>query len=96
MMGQRSKRELLHTIRPRYLKANKVGKTRILDEFVAATDYHRKYANRLLKNGPGFKSRKKKGRRKVCQGEAVQTLIQVSGVLGVHLLKTLHPYQPSE
>ncbi|MBE9473648.1 MAG: hypothetical protein IMY85_02060 [Chloroflexi bacterium] len=47
MMSQRSKRELLHTIRPRYLKANKAGKTRILDEFVASTNYHRKYANEL-------------------------------------------------
>ncbi len=68
-MSQRSKRELLHTtIRPRYLKANKAGKTRLLDEFVAATEYHRKYTKRLLNNGPGPKGRKKKGRRKVYQG----------------------------
>ena len=38
MMSQRSKRELLEAVRPRYLKANKAGKTRMLDEFVAATD----------------------------------------------------------
>jgi hypothetical protein len=49
MMSQRSKRELLQAIRPRYLKTNKAGKTRILDEFVAATGYHRKHADRLLK-----------------------------------------------
>ena len=65
MMSQRSKRELLHTIRVRYLKAKKAGKAGIQDEFVAATDYHRKYANQLLKKGPGPKSRMKKGRRKV-------------------------------
>ncbi len=73
-MSQRSKRELLHTIRPRYLKTDMVAKTRILDEFVAATAYHRKYANRLLKQGPAPKSRKKKGRRKVYQDEVVQAL----------------------
>ena len=94
MMGQRSKRELLHTIRPRYLKANKVGKTRILDAFVAATDYHRKYANLLLKKGPGPKGRKKKGRRKVYQGEVVQALIQVWGICGRICSKRLHPFLP--
>ena len=35
MMSQRSKRELLEAVRPRYLKANKAEKTRILDDFVA-------------------------------------------------------------
>jgi predicted transcriptional regulator len=94
MMSQRSKRELLHTIRPRYLKANKVGKTRILDEFVAATAYHRKYANRLLKKGPGPKSRKKKGRRKVYQGEVVQALMQVWEICGRICSKRLHPFLP--
>ena len=94
MMGQRSKRELLHTIRPRYLKANKVGMTRILDEFVAATDYHRKYANLLLKKGPGPKGRKKKGRRKVYQGEVVQALIQVWEICGRICSKRLHPFLP--
>lgn len=94
MMSQRSKRELLHTIRPRYLKANKVGKTRILDEFVAATAYHRKYANRLLKKGPGPKGRKKKGRRKVYQGEVVQALMQVWEICGRICSKRLHPFLP--
>ncbi len=77
MMSQRSKRELLEAIRPRYLKANKSEKTRMLDEFVATTEYHRKYANQLLKNGPGPKGRKKKGRCKVYQGEVVQALTPV-------------------
>jgi hypothetical protein len=47
MMSQRSKRELTEAIRPRYLKANKSSKEQILNEFVAATGYHRKYAIRL-------------------------------------------------
>jgi hypothetical protein len=49
MMSQLSKKELLEAIRPRYRKANKVEKQHILDEFVAATCYHRKHAIRILK-----------------------------------------------
>ena len=94
-MSQRSKRELLHTtIRPRYLKANKAGKTRRLDEFVAAIEYHRKHAKRLLKNGPGSKGRKKKRRRKVYQVEVVQVLIQVWEICGRICSIRIHPFLP--
>ena len=44
----RSKRELLLQIAPRYKEASPALKTVILDEFVAATGYARKYAIRLL------------------------------------------------
>lgn len=43
MMSQRSKRELVKVIRPRYLKASRREKTTIIDEFIAATNYHRKH-----------------------------------------------------
>ena len=59
MTRQRSKRELMQTIRPRCLKAYKSGKTRILDEIVATASYQRKYTNQLPKNGPGNKGSKK-------------------------------------
>ena len=95
-MSQRSKREVLHRIRPRYLNANKVGKTRILDEYIGTTDYHCKYANQLLKKGPGPKSRKKKGHRKVYQGEVVQALTQAWEICGCLCSIRFHPYQPSE
>lgn len=94
MMSQRSKRELLQAIRPRYLKANKAGKRGILDEFVAATGYHRKYAIRLLKNGPGPKGRKKKGRHKEYQGEVVQVLTHIWEICGRICSKRLHPFLP--
>lgn len=51
-MTKQGKRELLKTIRPRYLKASKVEKSRILNEFVASMRYNRKYAIHLLRNGP--------------------------------------------
>jgi hypothetical protein len=51
MMSQRSKRELWETIQPRYLKASKADKHKILDEFIASSGYHRKYAIRILRHG---------------------------------------------
>jgi hypothetical protein len=51
-MGKRiswqTRKELLEAIRLRYRESWKVNKTRILDEFVALTGYHRKYGIRLL------------------------------------------------
>jgi hypothetical protein len=47
-MSYRSKHELLWQIAPRYREASSALKTVILDEFVAATGYARKYAIRLL------------------------------------------------
>ena len=49
---QQSKHELAAAIRKRYWAANRAGKGRILDEFVAATGYDRKWAIELLRSGP--------------------------------------------
>ena len=51
MLSFKGKRELLAQIAPRYREVNRAQKAIILDEFVAATGYARKYAVRLL-NGP--------------------------------------------
>lgn len=71
MMSQGSKRELLETIRPRYRKASKKDKQRILDEFVAVTGYHRKYAIRILRSEEHKEHRKKPGPRKIYQGVCI-------------------------
>jgi hypothetical protein len=92
MMSQRSKRELLEEIRPRYLKARKPWKKIILDEFVAATGYHRKYAIRILKHGRPGRSGKKHGLSKVYQGEVVVALEQIWEVCGRICSKRLHPF----
>jgi len=49
---QASKHELAAAQRSRYWAAGRGEKGRILDEFVAATGYHRKHAVRLLRAGP--------------------------------------------
>jgi hypothetical protein len=94
MMSQRSKREMIEAIRPRYLKANKTGKEQILDEFIATTGYHRKYAIRVLKHGPKPKGLKKQGRRKVYRGEVVDALEQIWEIYGRICSKRLHPFLP--
>ena len=93
-MSQRSKREMIEAIRPRYLKANKAGKEQILDEFIATTGYHRKYAIRVLKHGPKPKGLKKPGRRKIYQGEVVEQLEKIWEIYGRICSKRLHPFLP--
>ena len=48
LMSLLSRRELLRSITQRYRAAGRKDKQRILDEFVEATGYHRKYAVVLL------------------------------------------------
>jgi hypothetical protein len=45
---QRSKHELVAALQTRYGKADRAGKARLLDEFCAATGYHRKHAIRVF------------------------------------------------
>jgi len=94
MMSQRSRRELLEEIRPRYLKAKKSGKKIMLDEFVATTGYHRKYATRILRHGQPRRSGKKHGLAKVYQGDVVVALEQIWEVCGRICSKRLHPFLP--
>ena len=94
MMSQRSKREMISAIHPRYIKANKAGKKQILDEFVETTGYHRKYAIRVLKHGPKPKGLRRPGRRKIYQGEVVQVLEQIWEIYGRICSKRLHPFLP--
>jgi hypothetical protein len=55
MMSLHSRRELLAAVRPRYRKASRKDKRTILDEFLADTGYHRKYAIGLLNRPPAPK-----------------------------------------
>ena len=47
-ISRMAKRELLATLRDRYRISPKKDKSRILDEFIAITGYHRKHGIRLL------------------------------------------------
>ena len=94
MMSQRSKRELFAEIQPRYLKAKKGEKQKILDEFTASTGYHRKYAIRVLKRGYKRRPNKPKGRTAIYRGQVVEVLEQIWEIYGRICSKRLHPYLP--
>ena len=95
MMSQKSKSELLEVVRPRYLKASKVEKQKILDEFTSATGYHRKYAIRVLKNQvQKHLNRKTKGYQAIYCGEVVQALEQIWEIYGHICSKRLQPFLP--
>jgi len=94
MMSQRSKRELFAEVQPRYLKAGKAEKQKILDEFTTSTGYHRKYAIRILKHGYKRGLHKPKGRRAIYRGEVVEALEQIWEIYGRICSKRLHPYLP--
>lgn len=56
-----TKGELLAAIGDRYRASSRVERTKILDEFVAVTGYHRKHAIRLSRPRPGQPSRCREG-----------------------------------
>ena len=62
-MSPQARREMLKAVRPRYRKASRQEKTHILDEFVAITGYHRKYAIQLLNHGAPKRKPRKRNRR---------------------------------
>jgi len=94
MMSRRSKKELIEAIQPRYLKASRKDKKQILDEFIAATGYHRKYAIRVLKHRPKLKGLKKPGRQKVYDAAVIQALTTIWEICGRICSKRLKPFIP--
>jgi hypothetical protein len=94
MMSQRSKRELLEEIRPRYRIAKKQEKHKILDEFMVTTGFHRKYAIRVLNHGPRRRTGKKPGLAKKYTGEVVAVLERIWEICGCICSKRLHPFLP--
>ena len=94
-MSLKSKRELLEVLRPRYLKANKAEKQKMLDEFTSVTGYHRKYAIRVLKNQvQKHPNRKTKSYKTIYRGEVVQALEQIWEIYGHICSKRLQPILP--
>lgn len=61
-------RELADEMRRRYQEAGRPEKTRLLDEFCDITGYHRKSANRLLRQDTAERPKKRRGRPAVYRG----------------------------
>jgi hypothetical protein len=97
MMSLNSQRELVEVVRPRYLKAKKIEKQKMLDEFTSATGYHRKHAIRVLKNKVQVQNHLKgenKTSKTIYRGEVVQVLEQIWEIYGRICSKRLQPFLP--
>jgi len=97
MMSLKSKHELLEVVRLRYLKASKIEKQNILDEFTSATGYHRKHAIQVLKNQVQVQNHlkgKTKTYKTIYRGEVVQVLEQIWEIYGHLCSKRLQPFLP--
>src|SRR6266568_6408653 len=93
MMSLDSRRELLAVTAPRYRTAHRAERSRILEEFVASTGYHRKYALTLL-NHPLSKApaRKRRPRARHYPLAVQQALITCWHVANGMCSKRLVPY----
>ena len=91
MMSRAAVSELVATLRPRYLRAGRGEKKRILDELVATTQYHRKYAIALLRKMPRRGSPRHRALKRKYQGPAVAALEKVWRIANCIRAKRLVP-----
>ena len=89
---RQSRHELAAALRARYLKATRQEKGRLLDEFVATTGYHRKWACRLLRHGPPEAKGKGGGRPKKYSSVVIGALRRVVELSGWICGKRLAPF----
>ena len=89
---QGSKYELAEAQRKRYVTAGRKEKGRILDEFVAATGFSRKWAIRLLRHGPPRRRSGRGGRPRVYSSVVVGALRVAAEASGWLCGKRLAPF----
>lgn len=78
-MRRQSKHELAAGWQGRYWRASREEKGRLLDEFVALTGYHRKYAMTLLRHGPPNEHARRRGAgHPIVYGPSVLAALEVA------------------
>ncbi|PIT85230.1 hypothetical protein COU36_04460 [Candidatus Micrarchaeota archaeon CG10_big_fil_rev_8_21_14_0_10_59_7] len=100
-MNMHSRHELTKSVLPRYLRAGREGKSRILDEFCANTGYNRKYATSKLRayryaEALAFKvpGRHRRHRKKVYDAEVRAALAPLWEASDHLSSKLFHPHLP--
>ena len=86
--------ELVNALARRYAVGSRQEKTRILDEFVATTSFHRKHAMRLLRSGPSVCGPEARASRRIyddADREALVVLWEASDRICGKRLKALIP-----
>jgi hypothetical protein len=95
-MSLQSRRELTLSLARRYRNAKRVDKQRILQEFIAATGYHRKYAIGLLNNPPPLRTEPIQRPRAKRYDQPVQSvLVRLWEAAGRVCAKRLVPFLPT-
>lgn len=98
MMSLSSKRELLATVAPHYQKASGLQKEEILNQFVSATGFHRKYAISLLNHLPTARPAKQRRRPRVYQAQMLAPLAFLwkasNGLCSKRLVPFIHQVLP--
>lgn len=94
MMSQTSKQELLAALRPHYHRAGRVEKGQILDQLIAATGYHRKYAIQVLNHPVQLSRKKRRPRRSTYDGSVRVALEQIWRTANCICGKRLVPVLP--
>ena len=94
LMSLTARRELLASVRRNYRKANWVEKGKILDGFVAATDYERKYASRLLNSDQIVRERKPRPCAQLYDEQVRQALIALWCAANKICSKRFVPFLP--
>jgi len=91
---RRSIVEYVQAIRPRYIRASKAGKGKILEEFIQVTGQHRKAAIRALNrnNQPG--ASKRRGRPRKYRADVVEMLKAIWEASDRLCSKRLQPFLP--
>jgi hypothetical protein len=96
-MNQMTKKELIKEVKPRYLKANKENKSKILDEFCKSTRYNRKYAITILQakfDNDRIKNNGRKKRKSTYANQVITTAIKVWEILDFPCGARLKPQLP--
>jgi hypothetical protein len=97
-MSLKSRRELIASIAPRYKQAANKEKKTILDEFIAATGYHRQYAISLLNsfdpNKWSLSKPKRRSRRRKYTTEVQTALVTAWEAAHCICSKRLVPFLP--
>lgn len=86
--------EYLKTIQPRYLKASKEEKGKILDEFCQNTGQNRKYLIRKLSPKANIKSGLRKPREKIYDHQVIAKLAEVWEIMDYPCGQRLEPVLP--
>jgi hypothetical protein len=93
-MTRRSVLEYVKAVRPRYWRASKEVKTRILNEFIATTGMHRKAGIRLLNRQDSAIGKKRSGRPRCYDIQTETALIKAWEATDRLCSKRLQPFLP--